>query len=169
MNEGKIIFMEKINLSPIGVIRTPHKTREGTPIQPSGAKEVIGRVEVEAPFQKGLKDLEGFSHLFLLYYFHLSEGYDLAVKPFLDKITRGLFSTRAPRRPNAIGLSVVRLLSIEDGVLVVKGVDMVDGTPLLDIKPYVPDFDNPDGAIKTGWLRENSDNAQKTRADKRFL
>ncbi len=156
-------------MSAIGIIRTPHKSREGTPIQPPGANGIIGRVELEAQFQKGLKDLEGFSHLFLLYFFHLSEGFDLSVQPFLDKTTHGIFSTRAPRRPNAIGLSVVHLLSIENGVLVVEGVDMVDKTPLLDIKPFIPDFDIPNDLIQTGWLGKSSHNAQRMKADKRFM
>ena len=161
--------MGQIEISPIGVIRTPHKAREGTPIQPTGARGIIGRVELEVQFQKGLKDLEGFSHLILLYFFHLSKEYDLSVQPFLDKATHGLFATRAPRRPNAIGLSVVHLLSIENGALLVEDVDMVDGTPLLDIKPFVPGFDIPNGTIKTGWLGKNSDSAQRIKADKRFL
>lgn len=169
MSGEKAFNMDQIDLSPIGIIRTPHKSREGTPIQPSGARDIIGRVELDPAFQDGLKDLEGFSHLFLLYFFHLSEGYDLSVQPFLDRTTHGIFATRAPRRPNAIGISIVRLLSIENGVLFVEGADMVDGTPLLDIKPFVPDFDIPDGPIRTGWLEKNSNNVHKTRADKRFL
>lgn len=161
--------MVTVNFSTIGTIRTPFLSREGTPIQPSGARGVSGRVELDAAFHDGLKDLEGFSHLILLYHFHLSEGYDLSVRPFLDNSAHGLFSTRAPRRPNAIGLSVVRVISIENGVIAVEGVDMVDGTPLFDIKPFVPDFDLPEEIIRTGWLERNSGNAQKMKADKRFI
>ena len=160
--------MEPIKYSAIGIIRTPHRSREGTPIQPSGARGVLGRIELYEDLREGLKDLEGFSHLILLYHFHLSEGYELAVKPFLDQTVHGLFSTRAPRRPNALGLSVVRLVSIIDGVLVVDGVDMVDGTTLVDIKPFVPDFDVPGGEIRTGWLERNSERARAIRADTRF-
>jgi tRNA-Thr(GGU) m(6)t(6)A37 methyltransferase TsaA len=158
-----------MSFSYIGIIRTPHKTREGTPIQPPGAKGIIGKVEVDPGLTEGLKDLDGFSHLILLYHFHLSEGHELTVCPFLDKRPHGVFSTRAPRRPTPIGLSVVRLLSIEGCTLTIEGVDMVDQTPLLDIKPFVPAFDIPDGEITTGWLKQNSENAQKMKADKRFL
>ncbi len=161
--------MEPIKYSAIGIIRTPHRSREGTPIQPSGARGVLGRIELYEDLREGLKDLEGFSHLILLYHFHLSEGFDLVVKPFLDRTDHGLFSTRAPRRPNAIGLSVVRLVSIEEGTLIVEDVDMVDGTPLLDVKPFVPDFDVPDCSISTGWLDNNSGKAQGMKADKRFI
>ena len=160
--------MEPVRFTAIGKIRTPFESREGVPIQPPGARGVLGRVEVDEAFREGLRDLEGFSHLVLLYHFHLSRGFDLTVKPFLDKTARGLFATRAPRRPNAIGLSVVRLVSIEDGILVVEGVDIVDGTPLLDIKPFVPDFDAPQGEVRTGWLQGKADKAREARADKRF-
>jgi tRNA-Thr(GGU) m(6)t(6)A37 methyltransferase TsaA len=158
-----------MSFSYIGIIRTPHKTREGTPIQPPGAKGIIGKIEVDPGLTEGLKDLGGFSHLILLYHFHLSEGHELTVCPFLDKRPHGVFSTRAPRRPTPIGLSVVRLLSIEGCTLTIEGVDMVDQTPLLDIKPFVPAFDIPDGEIRTGWLKQNSENAETMKADKRFL
>ena len=161
--------MESISLHPIGIIRTPHKSLEGTPIQPSGACGIRGTVEVEEPFREGLLDLKGFSHLYLLYFFHLSKGFNLTVKPFLDDAIHGVFSTRAPRRPNPIGLSVVRLLDVTEGTLHVEGVDMVDGTPLLDIKPFIPDFDLPCGEIRTGWLSGRSKNANSLRADNRFL
>lgn len=158
-----------MSFSYIGIIRTPHKTREGTPIQPPGAKGVIGTVEVDPAFAEGLCDLDGFSHVILLYHFHLSEGHKLTIRPFLDQSTHGVFSTRAPRRPIPIGLSVVRLVSVSGCTLTVEGVDMVDETPLLDIKPFVPAFDVPEGGVRTGWLEQNSNNAQKIKADKRFL
>jgi tRNA-Thr(GGU) m(6)t(6)A37 methyltransferase TsaA len=161
--------MESIVLKPIGIIRTPYKNLEGTPIQPSGACGVRGTVEVEEAFREGLLDLKGFSHVFLLYLFHQSKGFNLVVKPFLDDARHGVFSTRAPRRPNPIGLSVVRLVDVSEGTLHVEGVDMVDGTPLLDIKPFIPDFDLPCGEIRTGWLSGRSKNATSLRADNRFL
>jgi tRNA (adenine37-N6)-methyltransferase len=160
---------EIIVFSCIGRIHTPHVSREGAPIQPSGARGVVGRVQIENEFVEGIRDLAGFSHLILLYHFHLSKGFDLSVKPFLDRSSHGLFSTRAPRRPNAIGLSVVRLVSMDGNTLVVEDVDMVDGTPLLDIKPFVPDFDVPDIDVRTGWLKSNSTRARGLRADERFL
>ncbi len=161
--------MDSIVLNPIGIIRTPHKSLEGTPIQPCGACGILGTVEVEEAFREGLLDLKGFSHLFLLYLFHQSKGFNLTVKPFLDDARHGVFSTRAPRRPNPIGLSVVRLVEVREGTLHVEGVDMVDGTPLLDIKPFIPDFDLPCGEIWTGWLSGRSKNATSLKADNRFL
>jgi len=153
--------------TPIGVIHSPFKTRENTPVQPAGGAGVAGNVEVFPPYRPGLKDLEGFSHIVLLFHFHLSEGFDLHLVPFLDTELRGVFATRAPRRPNPIGLSVVRLERIEDGMLYIRGMDMVDGTPLLDIKPYVPAFEAEDG-IRTGWLETATEHAAACRADDRF-
>lgn len=139
-----------MGVKPIGIIHSPFKYKEDTPIQPSRSN-AIGEVEVFREYQEGLDDIEGFSHIILIYEFHKSEGYSLKVKPFLDNKLRGLFATRAPRRPNKIGLSVVRLLKRKDNILTVKGIDVLDGTPLIDIKPYVPDFD-PDEKITIGWL-----------------
>jgi tRNA-Thr(GGU) m(6)t(6)A37 methyltransferase TsaA len=134
---------------PIGTIRTPFTEKSGMPIQPVFSQET-GRVEVFPEYAEGLQDLEGFSHIILIYALDRSSGYSLRVKPFLDDVARGLFATRHPCRPNPIGLSVVRLLSHSDDVLEVEGIDVLDGTPLLDIKPYVPDFDLKDDA-RAGW------------------
>ena len=119
----------QFNYQPIGIIHTPHKTIEGTPIQPTGARGIQGSIEIFPDYADGLADLSGFSHIYLLYHFHLSKKYSLTVKPFLDDHKRGLFATRAPSRPNPIGLSVVRLLDIEDRILRIQNVDVVDGTP----------------------------------------
>ncbi len=151
--------MEDINYKPIGIIHTPHKTVEGTPIQPAGAKGIEGNIEMFPDYTAGLADLAGFSHIFLLYHFHLSRKFSLTVKPFLDDQMRGLFATRAPARPNPIGLSVVRLLSIKNGNLRVQDVDVVDGTPLLDIKPYVPEFDVLE-VDRIGWLGKKTDKVE---------
>ena len=140
-----------ISLRPIGVIRTPFSARAGTPIQGALAPDVEGTVEVHEEYLEGLTDVDGFSHLILLYLFDQSDGYALRVKPYLDPVERGLFATRAPRRPNPIGLTIVRLLSIEGCRLKVAGVDMLDGTPLLDIKPFVPDFDVRKD-VSCGWI-----------------
>jgi tRNA-Thr(GGU) m(6)t(6)A37 methyltransferase TsaA len=156
-----------IECRPIGVIHTPFTDPRGMPIQPAGAAGVAGSVEIFAEYRAGLKDLAGFSHVILLYHFHRSEGFDLEVVPFLDSQPRGLFATRAPRRPNAIGLSVVRLRKVDEGILQVENVDMLDGTPLLDVKPYVPVFDAPDD-IRTGWLEESGRNVKDHKADDRF-
>jgi tRNA-Thr(GGU) m(6)t(6)A37 methyltransferase TsaA len=139
-------------LQPIGLIRSPFTRNDQTPIQPYRSQEE-GQVEVLPEYEAGLEDLEGFSHIFLLYRFHKSEpGYDLKVTPFLDDKPKGLFATRYPRRPNPIGLSVVRLLRREGRTLHVDGIDVLDGTPLLDIKPYVPRFDAFPEAT-SGWLK----------------
>jgi tRNA (adenine37-N6)-methyltransferase len=134
---------------PIGIIRTPFTQPQGMPIQPVFSQET-GRVEVLPEYAEGLQDLEAFSHVILIYALHRSEGYSLRVKPFLDDVARGLFATRYPCRPNPIGLSTVRLLSRRDNVLEVEGIDVLDGTPLLDIKPYVPEFDSKADAY-AGW------------------
>ena len=145
--------MQKIEYKSIGIIHSPYSRPEGTPIQPSAAKGVRGDVEVYPEYVEGLKDLAGFSHIILLYHFHLSKKYTLKVKPFLDDEVRGLFATRAPARPNPIGISVVRLVSIDNLKLHVQDIDIVDNTPLLDIKPYVPHFDAR-VSEKTGWLEK---------------
>ncbi len=159
--------MEAVVFRPIGVIRTPFPQPKGTPIQPSRSSHVKGWIEISPEFIPGLSDLDGFSHIALVYHFHLSEGFDLAVTPYLDTQLRGLFSTRAPRRPNAIGLSVVRLVSIDGGTIHIEDVDMVDGTPLLDIKPYVPAFDDLD-SYRLGWLKGKTHRSGGTSADDRF-
>ena len=118
-------------------------------------------------YADGLKDLDGFSHVFLIYHFHLSEGYSLRARPFLDNVERGVFAIRAPRRPNGIGISVVRLLRMEGCVLHVAELDMVDGTPLLDIKPFVPEFDHRPGAC-AGWLEDKALDTDNHTSDDRF-
>lgn len=139
----------EILMHPIGVIHSPFTDKSQTPIQASRS-QARGVVEVYPEYAEGLEDLEGFSHIFLLYVFHESSGYSLLVKPFLDDQLRGLFATRHPCRPNPIGLSVVRLIARQGNSLEVEGVDTLDGTPLLDIKPYVPDFDVR-ADTRTGW------------------
>jgi tRNA-Thr(GGU) m(6)t(6)A37 methyltransferase TsaA len=156
-----------MKLTPIGVIHTPFKQREDMPIQPAGATDVEGSVELFSEYRPGLRDLDGFSHLILLYQFHMSQGFSLEVVPFMDTRPRGLFATRAPRRPNPIGLSVVRLETIEDGILAVRNVDILDGTPLLDIKPYVPEFDAQE-QVRTGWLEAAKHSVSTRRSDDRF-
>jgi len=152
---------------PVGIIHTPFKERQGTPIQGHLAQEAEGTVEVFPEYVDGLKDIEGFSHIILLYCFHKSEGYRLQAKPFLEDVERGVFSMRAPRRPNPIGLTVVRLLKRDGNVLHITGVDMLEGTPLLDIKPYVAEFDHF-GEVKKGWLEGRADKPHRTLADDRF-
>ncbi|GKT10839.1 tRNA (N6-threonylcarbamoyladenosine(37)-N6)-methyltransferase TrmO [Desulforhabdus sp. TSK] len=156
-----------IDYEPIGTIHSPFKEIAGMPIQPVGARGVVGYIELLPHLQAGLKDLEGFSHIFVLYHFHGASGFSLLVKPFLDKTERGVFSTRAPKRPNAIGLSVLKLLRVEGNTLHVENVDILDGTPLLDIKPYIPKFDVWQ-VDRTGWFGEKAENAETQKADERF-
>jgi tRNA-Thr(GGU) m(6)t(6)A37 methyltransferase TsaA len=153
---------------PIGIIRTPFQDPSGMPIQPSAAEGVKGSVVLDSEFEPGLQDLDGFSHLVLLYHFHRAGKTHLKVKPFLDGEKKGVFATRAPRRPNGIGLSVVRLLNIRDNVIEVQNVDMLDGTPLLDIKPYIPDFDQVD-EVRIGWLENYRGKIRDKMSDDRFL
>ena len=158
---------EPVCYSPIGTIHTPWTGTAGMPIQPSGAGGVPGTVEIFPAFAEGLRDIEGFSRIILIYSFHRSLSYDLITKPFLDTVPRGVFATRSPKRPNAIGLSCVRLVGKDKNILNIEDVDMLDGTPLLDIKPYVPAFDAyPDAAC--GWLENVAGNARSVRSDERF-
>ncbi|MBL7131858.1 MAG: tRNA (N6-threonylcarbamoyladenosine(37)-N6)-methyltransferase TrmO [Candidatus Omnitrophica bacterium] len=142
-------MQKEIKFRPIGIIYTPFKNREETPIQPFKSK-AVGRIEVFRKYQHGLKDIEKFSQIILIYNFHRSRGYKLLVKPFLDSELRGLFATRYPERPNQIGITVVRLLSRKNNILTVKGIDILDKTPVLDIKPYVPEFATKT-KVKVGW------------------
>jgi tRNA-Thr(GGU) m(6)t(6)A37 methyltransferase TsaA len=159
--------MEPITYKPIGVIHTPFKTQEGMPIQPSGGRGVQGHIDISPEHWEGLKDLIGFSHVILIYHFHRSSEYTLSVKPFLDHELRGVFATRAPKRPNPIGISVVRLERVEKNRLCIQDIDILDGTPLLDIKPYVPDFDFVE-KVEIGWLSKHIDRASSARSDNRF-
>lgn len=144
----------EISMQPIGIIHSPFSDKEQTPIQASRS-QAIGTVEVYPEFSDGLQDIEEFSHIYLLYVFHNSSGYSLQIKPFLDDQEHGLFATRYPYRPNPLGISTVRLLFRQANVLTIEGVDVLDGTPLLDIKPYVPDFDLRTD-VRAGWYETRS-------------
>jgi len=161
--------MSTIVYEPIGIVHSPFKEPRGTPIQPPAAAGVEGTVELEPAYLDGLKDLDGFSHIILLYHFHQSKPASLRVRPFMDDEAHGVFAMRGPSRPNPIGLSVVRLERVEGNLLRVKDVDIVDGTPLLDIKPYVPQFDARDHVdVRIGWLGENVQKLSRSRDDGRF-
>ena len=165
-----IMVMEKreIKFTPIGVVHTEFKQPQGTPIQPSAARGAKGRVEVFPEYEEALSDLEGFSHIILLCHLNLAGQPRMSVKPFLDSTMRGLFATRAPSRPNPIGLSIVRLLSIDGCTLHIQDLDLVDGTPLLDIKPFVPSFDCRPEAT-SGWLEHRIGKQREVRDDGRFM
>jgi tRNA-Thr(GGU) m(6)t(6)A37 methyltransferase TsaA len=160
--------LKKITFHEIGVIHSPFKEPRGKPIQPRGAKGTKGIIKIIPKYVGGLKDLQGFSHIILLYQFHLSRGFSLTVTPFLDTHSHGVFATRAPRRPTPIGISVVRLQKIKGHKLYIQNLDIVDGTPILDIKPYVPEFD-VHRVTRTGWLTTKKRNASKLRSDDRFM
>jgi tRNA-Thr(GGU) m(6)t(6)A37 methyltransferase TsaA len=159
--------VDTITYQAIGVVHSPFKEPKNVPIQASAAKNIEGTLTVYPQYAEGLCDIEGFSHLILLYHFHLAKETQLQVKPFLDDKLHGVFATRAPARPNKIGISVVRLKAREGNVLHVQDVDVLDGTPLLDIKPYVPEFDYRD-TEKIGWLRSEIGKLGSTRDDGRF-
>ncbi|MFY9781260.1 MAG: tRNA (N6-threonylcarbamoyladenosine(37)-N6)-methyltransferase TrmO [Candidatus Baltobacteraceae bacterium] len=145
-----------MHLTPIGTIRTPFRQATGTPIQPVRAAGTLGTVEIFAPFVAGLADLAGFERIWLIYWFDRAREARMRVIPYRDRVERGLFATRAPARPNPIGLSCVRLLRVEDALLHVAEVDILDGTPLLDIKPYVPHYDDYP-VTRCGWVDEVPD------------
>lgn len=160
--------MHPITLHPIGVIRTPHTDIRDMPIQPIAAEGITGHIELLPEYAEGLRDLEGFSHITLLYHFHKVNGYELKVIPFMDTQERGIFSCKAPKRPNAIGTSTVRLLRIEGNIVYIEQVDMLDGTPLIDIKPFYPKYDNRNN-VTMGWLEKSKDiPLEAMRADERF-
>ncbi len=139
-----------VNFKQIGVIHSCHKIAEETPIQPIYAAGIEARVEVFPEYKEGLRDLDGFSHIYLLYKFHMAKAPKLIVKPFLEDIERGIFSTRAPVRPNPLGMSIVKLIKCSDNILYIEDCDILDGTPLLDIKPYSMRFDIMKD-VKNGW------------------
>ena len=162
MKKQEVIF------KPIGIIKTPFQDLSGMPIQPAAAEGVEGTVILDPVYIEGLQDLEGFSHLILLYHFHQAGQAQLLVKPFLDEEKHGVFATRAPRRPNGIGLSIVRLLMIKENIIQIQNVDMLNDTPLLDIKPYIPDFDHPE-VERIGWLEKSRDKIRGKVSDDRFV
>ena len=161
--------MEKITYNPIGIIYSVFKESKGTPIQPNAVKESSGEIIIFDEYVDCLKDLEGFSHIYLIFHFnYLSRAFTPLVKPFLDDTLRGVFSTRAPHRPNSIGLSVVKLDRIEGNKLTISELDILDKTPLLDIKPYVPQFDNRENC-RIGWLEQKIDDLKNKKDDGRFI
>ena len=160
--------MEDIIFKPIGLIYSPFKEAQGMPIQTAGANGIRGTVVIDDLYKAALKDLEGFSHIILLYYFHCASGFESEVIPFLDDAPHGLFATRAPKRPNPIGLSVVKLNSITENILHIEDIDVLDGTPLLDIKPYIPAFDVKK-TRKVGWFAKSIGREKNIKADNRFL
>ncbi len=159
--------MHVIAYEPIGVVRSPYSALGGMPLQTVAAEDVEARVELEPAVHGALRDLDGFTHLWLVCHLHRVEGWQPEVVPFLDTVARGLLATRSPRRPNPIALSLVELLAVEDGALRVRGIDLLDGTPVLDIKPYVPLFDAREGA-RAGWFEAAGERVHEVRSDHRY-
>jgi len=149
-------------VKPIGIIRTPHKIPSETPIQPVFALGIRGSILLDSEYADGLLDLDQFSHIILIYYFHRSEGAKLILKPYLQDKKHGIFATRAPHRPNPIGFSVVKLTAVEKNILHIEDVDILDETPLLDIKPYVKRFDSQDN-VRSGWQDQVREDDAKMR------
>ena len=154
-------------MQPIGTIRSPFQKLQDMPIQPKGAVAEFGTVEVFTEFAEGLRDLDGFSHVYLLYQFHEARRTELSVVPFMDTVSRGVFATRSPLRPNHIGLSIVELIGIKDNIVTVRGIDVLNGTPLLDIKPYIAAFDEVENS-RSGWMQASRDEVSAKRSDDRF-
>jgi tRNA-Thr(GGU) m(6)t(6)A37 methyltransferase TsaA len=158
----------EISYRPIGVVRSPFSDLREMPIQPSSETSAPGKVEVFPEFAPALKDLDGFSHVILIYHLHRATRVDLTVTPFLGSEKRGIFATRAPTRPNPIGMSVIEIERIEGNCLYLRNIDILDQTPVLDIKPYVSEFDHP-ADTNAGWLEEKKGEARATKSDDRFL
>jgi tRNA (adenine37-N6)-methyltransferase len=154
-------------MNSIGIIHSPFTKLENMPIQPKGSEETEGKIIVNTQYADGLKDLDGFSHIFLIYHFHLAKRTETEVVPFMDTQERGVFATRSPLRPNHIGLSIVEVVAVKANVIMIKGVDILDGTPLLDIKPYIQAFDEVRNS-KSGWMTANIDEVKRKRSDDRF-
>ncbi len=159
--------MNRITYFPIGIVHSPFRIPEGTPIQSVAAKDIQARIEIFQEYSKGLKDLEEFSHIIVLFHLHVAKFKSLHVVPFLDIETHGIFATRSPGRPNPIGFSVVELDRIENNILFVKGIDILDGSPVLDIKPYIPQFDVFE-TTKKGWIEKNAHKLGDQKDDGRF-
>ncbi len=159
--------MAEICYRPIGLVHSKFKDNNKVPIQSIFSKDE-GVIEIYPEFLEGLKDLDGFSHIYLIYHFHLSKGFSLKVTPFLNNAEKGVFSTRAPKRPNNIGLSILKIKKIEDNRIYVLDIDVIDKTPVLDIKPYVSLFDNRSDA-KDGWFSDKNTTQKSYLSDNRFL
>lgn len=168
LNGAAMVSTLSTPMKAIGIIHTPFTTLQDMPIQPGGGEEHTGTIHLEEQYVEGLSDLDGFSHIYLLYEFHMAKRTTLTVTPFMDTSPRGVFATRSPLRPNHIGLSIVRLISVEKNIIIVQGVDILDGTPLLDIKPYIAAFDGVKQS-RSGWMNSSEEDVAGKRSDSRFV
>ncbi|MGB3222357.1 MAG: tRNA (N6-threonylcarbamoyladenosine(37)-N6)-methyltransferase TrmO [Desulforhopalus sp.] len=160
--------MKTISMKALGTIYTPFEKLEDMPIQPKGAAEIIGTIELEEQYTEGLADLQGFSHIYLFYEFHMAQRTALTVTPFMDTTPRGVFATRSPLRPNHIGISIVKLIGVEKNIITVQGIDILNGSPLLDIKPYIAAFDAVQQS-QSGWMKGSEEEVAEKRSDQRFV
>jgi tRNA (adenine37-N6)-methyltransferase len=158
---------DKLTYNIVGIVHSQFKEPKNVPIQAAASKGTVGTIEVYPQYVEGLRDLEGFSHIMLLYHFHLAKACSLMVKPFLDDQTHGVFATRSPSRPNPIGISIVQLNSVEGNILHIQDLDIIEGTPVIDIKPYIPTFDCRK-TDKIGWFKTKIDKLATTKDDGRF-
>ncbi len=156
-----------IHFKSIGVVHSPYKTVENMPVQTSASKDVEAEIEIFDQYKEGLTDLNGFSHIYVIFFLNMVKEPKLKVIPFLDTVERGIFATRSPARPNSVGLSLVELVSVNGNILRIRGVDMLDGSPVIDIKPYVPDFEKCEN-VRKGWFEGNTHKAEKILSDERF-
>jgi len=161
----------KFEIESIATIETPFCNLINMPVQPKGAKNTYATLIFKKQYLEGLKDLEGFSHLYLIYYFHKIKEPKLSVIPFNEKSNtpRGVFSTRTPMHPNSLGLSVVELVKVEEERVTIRGVDILDGTPIIDVKPYIEHFDKVEGEVKSGWMKSTQEEVSQKRSDERFI
>lgn len=161
----------KIEIKPIATVRSPFCELVKMPVQPRGAKDTYATIVFEPEYVEGLRDLDGFSHVYLIYFFHKMKESKLSVIPFNDPThtPRGVFATRTPVHPNGLGLSVVELIKVEGDTVTIKGVDILDGTPLIDIKPYIENFDKIDDEVRSGWMQASSTEVAAKRSDHRFV
>jgi len=156
-----------IIFKPVGVIHSPYKTVENMPIQPSAGKGTEAEIEIFPEFADGLSDIEGFSHIYIIFHLNMVKTPKLKVIPFLDDVERGIFATRSPARPNPIGLSLAEIVAVKNNIITIRGVDMLDGSPVLDIKPFVPDFESHND-VRIGWFEGKTGKAAKIFSDSRF-
>ena len=161
----------KFEIESIATVESPFLNLVDMPVQPKGAKDTCATLVFKKEYQEGLRDLDGFSHLYLIYYFHKVKSPKLSVVPFNDKSNtpRGVFSTRTPMHPNGLGLSVVELVKVEENRVTIRGVDVLDGTPIIDIKPYIENFDRVEGSVRSGWMKSSEKEVSQKRSDDRFV
>lgn len=153
----------------IGIVNTPWTCRKNMPIQPPGGKGFEGIAVLKEEFKEGLKDVDGFSHVYLIYILDKAEKEKVLVTPYCDTVERGIFSTRSPSRPNRIGMSLVKIKKVEENKLFFDGADILNGTPLIDIKPFIKHFDVVEGEVKSGWMKLKKEEIEGKRSDGRFI